>query len=592
MIKRRIKDRVLVWIKLIYVLVLVFVGYCIYGIIHIQYTTVESTPAELKEEQAKHFFMRGDILSHDLQVLAYYYPKFDVAVDFQIEAFKRKTIDRSKVSKEKSYDTLSLNAYRYFSAALEKFAGGKAENYNREFIKYRTLAENTGNSSKSKYRAVKIAKNIDMFQRDTLFNYLRSRMPYFKKHSIQYTTGIYEEQRLGERRSPFENLAFSVLGNISGGGDSINLSGIEQTFNDELNAGFDIISTIDVRIQEFCEAVLKEHLDKHGGQFTAGTIAVMEVKTGNIKAVANTGEYKNTVYENKKDIYNNAFRVSIDPGSTFKTVALMAALETGKITISDTIDCDEGTFINDNKQRAWKYKDVAERSDKELGKKSIIEIIEKSSNIGTAKFVCNAFGSNAKKFREAIVKTGITDSLNLSQKDGKVTMKLSNLYDMLQVSHGYQISLTPMHILRFYNAVANDGKMMKPRIVQGFRDESGNITIDPPVELRNICSKQTVDSIKKVLSNSVRSGTVYGISGKTGTAQMYFEKYRSYKTPAGSSRDVASFCGYFPEAKPRYSCIVVLYSTLLKEDEKGEVLASKYAFPVFKDIANKIYAVM
>ena len=576
-------DKVFIWaIALFSAFTLIF-GFLIFRIINIQYFSPElkqtntATASPVVENR-----LRGDILSADGELLGGDFPKYDILVDFKIDAFT-KTIDTTgKILPEKEKDVQMLNVYRVLSRSLSKFVGEKSANdYFDLLYNYRLKADRVADNKGSFLRTASVANRINIFQYDSIFGALKN-MPFFKRRSIRYSAGIYGEDRF-ERIYPYGNLAHSTLGVLKGDGSKISLSGIENLCDEDLKQGNHVISTIDVRMQDICETILRNGIDLHGEMFTSGTIVLMDVPTGDIKVMANIGQFGDTRYRNRMDVMNNAIHAAIDPGSTFKTVSLMLALETGKVKISDEIDYDKGAVIENGKRRWENITDVATI---EAGKKDITTIMRQSLNIGTAKFVHQAFGYDWKSFRKAILQTGILDSLGLM--DAKTSIRLENKSDMFQVSHGYQVNLTPIHILTFYNAIANRGLMMKPRLTCGSVDKTGDKKLDKPTMLRKICSPETADSLAKLLSDITRSGTRYGISGKTGTAQIYLRNSRGYTTSDQSGRDLVSFCGYFPFDKPRYSCIIVLYSAMLKKEELGRMLASNYAVPVFRAVADAI----
>jgi len=254
----------------------------------------------------------------------------------------------------------------------------------------------------------------------------------------------------------------------------------------------------------------------------------------------------------------------------------MLALETKKVKLSDKFNT-----------KIWKagYTDT----NKLDSFSTVSKIIERSSNIGTVNMIDKAFDRDIKKFVAAI------ESLNLTCKMSTRRGQES----MLRMSHGYQISMAPINMLSFYNAIANNGKMVKPRLVCGLRYNTGEDEIfEPEIINKSICSSATLDSVRLALSRVVGQGSAlqiacspYGISGKTGTAMIYLENEKSYELKnSGLGRELSSFCGYFPEKNPRYTCIVVLYSKYLTKSEKENFSASSIAVPVFRKVSDKIYA--
>ncbi|MDR1898110.1 MAG: PASTA domain-containing protein [Prevotellaceae bacterium] len=589
------KDRVLHGAEGLYVSFLVFFIIFVGILIHYQYfdkSLRENKTAKKKSENIENDRSprRGDILSSDGQTLASYLPEYMLSVDFKTMRTEGKTINKAKVVENKKsphylpYDTLLVSIYEQFSKALSRFVGEKsAGEYYRMLYNYKIKGESMGNDKKS-YTVNFLRKNISILQKDSIFN-----IPYLKKYG-QYTTGIFTEE-VGKRLSPFKNMAHSALGVVGDNGNT--LSGIEMLYNDELLQMNNVISTIDTRMQDICDNILRKKLKHGNGMFTGGSIMLMEVATGNIKAIANLGSYEDDRYapENMQDNYNNALMTSMEPGSTFKVVSLITALETGKIKITDKINCDEGCVYVKKNNRTEKYwNQVKEVDNKEFGELSVSEIISKSVNIGTAKMVHIAFNGKSEKFIKAIKNLGVLDTLGLSEAVPYINSDPKTV-SMYHISHGYQVRMSPVHTLSLFNAIANNGTMVKPRLVCGIQYITGEKKMfEPEIIKKSICSSNTLNSVKEVLAKVVESGsarfygqTWYGISGKTGTAQMYVNKRYT-------DRDLASFCGYFPKNKPQYSCIVVLYSKHLSDEERKNVFGSRDAVPVFREVADKIHA--
>ena len=576
------KDRIFAWVISLFGFFFLFAVYSAASLMNLQYFTDPASKdkrerIENKIMNAKNSF-RGDIVSSDMKTMALYYPEFVLLADFKMPFFENKTINEHNPPPEMRVDTLSINVYRKLAAVLAKITGNRsADEYFRQLRSFRLEAEKR--NVKSFTRPI-LKQNINVLQREEIFE-----IPYLKNYS-RYKTGIYTE-KVASRFHPFGNMAHSVVGSM---GSSQSFSGIEKLCDTELSRGLNVISTIDTKMQDICETLLRDKLRKEHGRCTAGTVILMETATGDIKAMANAGDFRSVSYNgNVRDIHNNAVMAAIEPGSTFKIAALTAALETGKVTIHDSIDCDAGT-IESRDKRSKRWKNVSDKN-KKFGKQTVAAIMEMSMNIGTAKMTDKAFGNNGKKFVEAVRRTGIVDTISDMNAAGTFllspTEKLWNVNSMYFISHGYQVRLTPLHILAFYNSIANDGRRVMPRLVRGVKYNTGRETIfDPVIADKEICSRKTLDAVRTVLSGVVTRGSAssingsrYGIAGKTGTAQMY----------PNYDRDAASFCGYFPAKAPRYSCIVVLYTKKLTVEEREKVYAAELAVPLFRDIADKIY---
>jgi cell division protein FtsI (penicillin-binding protein 3) len=420
-----------------------------------------------------------------------------------------------------------------------------------------------------------VKKKINVFQRDEILG-----NPHLKKRG-RNVTGIYASET-GKRMYPFgEDFAHSTIGVVS----ETTVSGIENMYNEELRKGNDILTTIDTRMQDICETVLQNEISENS-RIAGGAIILMDVATGDIRAMANIGAYYKEENNDIYDIYNNAAKAALNPGSTFKAVSLMLALETGKVALSDKFSTTE-----------WRGKKYPKENniDSVL---TVSRIIELSNNVGTANMVDRAFDRNIDKFIQAIKSLKIIDRIkNMDDTGPSISMDKSS-EAMLKLSHGYQMTMAPVHVLSFYNAIANGGVMLKPRLVRGLiRHTTGETEIfEPEIINRAICSKSTLDSVRLALSRVVGrglawriAGSPYGIAGKTGTSNIWLEEQGTYETEKGV-RDMSSFCGYFPEKNPKYSCIVVLYSKFLKSTEKRNFSAGSTVVPLFRKVSDKIYA--
>jgi cell division protein FtsI (penicillin-binding protein 3) len=579
-------DIVYKWTLYLYRGFVIFALYCIYMALSVIFD-----PKMKKAEIEAHNniitsgnFRRGDILSADGKPLAPYCPEYTLYTDFGVRIDKNYTVDKNKVTTETKIknsvklDTFRINIYREFAKSLAKTLGGSASSYYNILYNYRRKAEEAKKRANTEiqtwYTEDILKYNINVFQRDTILN-----NPHLRKRG-RNVTGIYTKET-GRRTHPFgKDFAHSAIGVIN----KTN-SGIENMYNEELANGNDILTTIDTRMQDICEAVLRNGIAKNR-TLVGGTVIVMEVATGDIKAMANLGAYNKAEYSEINDIFNNATKATIEPGSTFKTVSLMLALETGKVKLSDRFST--GVW------RGKKYTDE-NKIDTVL---TVSRIIEVSENIGTGNMVDKAFNRNVNKFIQAIKALKIFD--NIKHMDGiRPSIIQSNSNEtMLKISHGYQVKMAPVHILSFYNAIANNGVMVRPRLVNGVvRRMTGETEMfEPEIINKSICSKSTLDSVRATLSNVVGrgsaqriAGSTYGIVGKTGTAKIWLEESKSYQTDKGS-RELASFCGYFPQKKPKYSCIVTLYTKYLNSEEMKNFSASSTAVPLFGKVSDKIYA--
>ena len=345
--------------------------------------------------------------------------------------------------------------------------------------------------------------------------------------------------------------------------------------------GKDIITTIDVNMQDIAHQALLEQLEKFEADH--GTVVLMEVNTGEIKAIANLGRTKEGKYYEKR---NYAVYESHEPGSTFKLMSMIVALEDKVIDTSTTVDTKNGI---------WKLhgKRIKDSNNKGYGVISAARALELSSNTGISKLIYNAYKNNPKKFVAGLRRMNLDQKLGLPIKgEGKPFIphpddKSWSGLSLAWMSHGYGVQLTPLQILTFYNAIANNGEMVKPKFVKEIRYQNnpkGSTLFEKEIINKKICSQTTVDKAKEMLRNVVKRGTAtniysneYSIAGKTGTCQAQYW--------TDSLHYIASFTGFFPVEKPKYSCIVVVHKPT-KTSYYGNVVAA----PVFKKIAQKIYA--
>lgn len=345
--------------------------------------------------------------------------------------------------------------------------------------------------------------------------------------------------------------------------------------------GKDIITTIDLNIQDIAHHALLQQLEFFEADH--GSVVVMETKTGEIRAISNLGRTsKGTYYEQR----NYAVYESHEPGSTFKLMSIIVALEDKVIDTSTIVDTEEGVIT------FYKRK-VRDSHHGGYGKISAARVMEVSSNVGIVKIINDNYADNPEKFVNGLKKMSIGNKIGLpikgegspfipNPKDKKVWNGLS----LPWMAYGYGVSLTPLQTLTFYNAIANDGVMVKPRFVKEIRTQS-NVITKFEIEIINpqVCSQQTIDYVKEMMSNVVKRGTAeniydknFSMAGKTGTCQTDYWK--------GETQYISSFAGYFPAADPKYSCIVVIHKPNKKIGYYGNIVAA----PVFKQIAHKIYS--
>ena len=424
----------------------------------------------------------------------------------------------------------------------------------------------------------------------------------------QYRGGLITEQR-NVRARPLGNLAVRTVGysdyrgNVGVEGAYINYlkehhgwrqkqriaKGQWKPINDknekEPQDGSDVITTIDVNIQDVVHAALLEQLETFEADH--GCAMVMETKTGEVRAIVNLGKSANGNYFEKR---NYAIYEAQEPGSTFKLASLLVGLEDKKVDTGDIVDTEKGVMkvygrsIIDSHRGGY-------------GKISLARAIEVSSNVGIAKMVMESYKSNPQQFVDGINKLGFGNKIGVPIKgegqpfipDPKYVKRGDpnswNGLSLAWMAWGYGVKVTPLQLLTFYNAIANDGVMVKPRFIKELRHQ-GEVEKVFESEVLNpkIASKETIEELQAILKNVVIRGTAeqlyspsFSMAGKTGTCQT------EYWT--GNTQYVSSFAGFFPAENPKYTCVVVVNKPNKHKGYYGATVAA----PVFKAIAQKIY---
>ena len=533
-----------------------------------------------KERTVRNFVIpanKGNIYSADGSLLATSIPNYEIrfdAVASKSEAF------------EKNIKTLS--------DSLAQLLGKSTNFYENELRKARA----------NKNRYYLIARDLSYTE------YIKIKgFPLFNLGA--YKGGIIVEQET-VREHPIGKIAERTVGyERTSNGESLDGKGIEWSFREYLNGkdgkilkqkiakgqwkpirdvnevdpqdGYDVISTIDVYIQDIAHHALLKQLEIY--QADHGCVVVMETKTGHVKAISNLGRANDGTYYEK---INYAVAESHEPGSTYKLADLMALLEDKKADTSTVYDSKGGVIVYSGKK-------VRDSRQGGYGKISLARGFELSSNTVMVQAVYEAYKNNPSKFVNHLNDFGLNKPLGLSIKgEGKPYIPQpkdkhwSNI-SLPWMAFGYGVSITPMQTLAFYNAVANNGEMVKPQFVSEIKE--WNRTIKKyEKELLNprICSQETVLKLRAVLENVVKKGTGsklyskdFSMAGKTGTAQVDYGK-----SGRSGMYYASSFVGYFPADQPKYSCIVVVHrpNTALNNFYGADV-----AGPVFKRIAQKIF---
>jgi len=573
-----IKRSIVIRVRMIFILVALAACAIPYKVAVVQ--LVEGEKWKSKAEQVNFQYRevpatRGNIYAADGSLLATSLPFYQVAIDPTVvddEKFKE-GID--------SLATLLATFYKDKSATA-----------------YKRMIQDA-RSNQKRYLMVN-RRQINYQDMQTLRSW-----PIFKEGRIE--GGVIFE-KIERRYQPFNSLASRTLGTLNQDGVG---SGIEYSFNKQLKGqngkalfqrlsggvwkplfdvddvkpldGYDVQTTLDVTIQDVAETALRNRLKETDAAF--GSVIVMEVATGHVKAISNL--QRNATGTGYVESYNYAVgdMGSVEPGSTFKLLSMLALLEENKISPNDMIETGNGVY-------RFYGQPMYDAKNGGYGTITIRQAFEKSSNVAISKLVDRHFGSSPSKFLAYVDKVGLAQPLNLQLiGEGKPFFKKPGTRtwygtSLPWISIGYESKLNPIHTLTLYNAVANGGKMVKPLFVKSVSNGAQILETFEPVVIRDaIASPKTIAQLQELLLGVVENGTArniknpnYKIAGKTGTAQKIID---------GSYKEIyyTSFAGYFPADRPKYSMVVVI------DSPKGvAVFGGDVSAPVFKEIADKIFA--
>jgi cell division protein FtsI (penicillin-binding protein 3) len=523
---------------------------------------------------------RGDIYSSDGRLLALSVPYYEIRMDFTVPSL--------------TSDLFYGEVDRLAKSLSSLFGDRSADRYKRDLVNAR--------KARRQYYLVKDNVTYDQMVKAKAF-------PIFEKGRFKGGVRFIMEPK---RIRPNGFLAARTIGATTKS-ELGNRVGIEGSYDDILGGtpgvmlqklladdmyvpvgdgneidpkdGMDVVSTIDLNFQDVAEKALLRQLKAHGARH--GTAVLMEVHTGEVKAIANLERDEDGQYW---ETYNYAVGEATVPGSTFKLVSLMIALEDGCVDLDDIIDTGNG-------KTSYYGVKLVDSNDEAYGKITVQQVFEKSSNVGVSKIIFDNFRNRPEKFINAVYRLGLNEPLGLDiYGEGTPQIKYPKKpgwsgISLPWMSIGYEMAVTPMQILTLYNAVANDGVMVKPRFVKEVRFH-GSLEKEytPEVINSSICSRSTLKKLRKMCEGVVENGTAmnlknenFKIAGKTGTAQIPDKKTR-YKEKSRITYQ-ASFVGYFPADNPRYSCIVVVNAPS-RYVYYGNVVAG----PVFREIANKVYS--
>ncbi len=579
-----VKKSILNKLYVIVVLMTLFFVVIIFRVFNLQYVEGEKYRKLSLEETTKNdtiFANRGNVYAADGNLLATSMSKFTIRMD--VVAVDSEVFEKN---------------IRGLSEALSGLLGKPASYYQNK------LRE----AKRRKNRYLLIARNVG-------YN------DYVKMKSFPiFNRGVYRGGFIAEQKTvrvhPIGKIAERTIGydDYRGG------AGIEGAFADYMEGengwrlkqkiakgqwkpindvnekepidGSDVITTIDVNIQDITHHALLRQMEYFEAEH--GCAVVMEVETGEIRAISNLGKTSNGKYYEKR---NYAVWESHEPGSTFKLASLMVALEDKVVDTSTVVDCEKGRIYINNRK-------VEDSKRGGYGKISMGRVFEVSSNVGIVKTIQKYYDKNPEKFTKRIKSFGLDQLTGVKIKgEGKPYIpdpseKSWSPISLEWMAWGYGVSLTPLQTLAFYNAVANDGKLVKPYFVKELR-VGGKVeqSFGTEVLKEKIASQETLDKVRKVMENTIQYGTGKGIyspnfsmAGKTGTAKKYIPRTKNDKGEYeggyySNEKYVASFAGFFPADEPKYSCIVVVHSPKKEKGYYGATVAA----PIFKEIAQKIY---
>ena len=579
------KKSILAKFYLVATFMTLFLVAIIFRVVNIQYGQGEKykkLSTELTIRQDTIYANKGNVYASDGNLLATSMSKFTIRMD--LVSVNSKTFEKNVVG---------------LSKELSKLLGNTPNHYQKKLRRAKKL----------KKRYLLIARNIGYN------DYLK-----MKKFPI-FNLGVYKGGFIAEQKTvrihPIGKIAERTIGYDDFRGEA----GIEGAFATHIQGenglrwkqkiakgqwkpisdvnekepidGHDIITTIDVNIQDITHHALLRQLEYFEADH--GSAVVMETATGEIKSIANLGRTSKGKYFEKR---NYAVWESHEPGSTFKLASLMAALDDNLIDTSTIVDTEKGKIFIHNRK-------IEDSEPGGYGKISAARAFEVSSNIGVVKLIRKHYDENPQKFIDKIAQYGFTKPVGFQIKgEGKPfvpTPKNKKRWSKISLewmSWGYGVSVTPMQTLMFYNAVANNGVMIKPRFVKELRRQDKTEKIFK-TEIVNpkIASDNTLKKIRKMMENVVVKGSAdniyspnFSMAGKTGTAKKYIPRVKNDKGKweggyYSNKHYVASFAGFFPADTPKYSCIIVIHNPKKEKGYFGAVVAA----PVFKEIAQKIY---
>ncbi len=556
---------------------------------------------------------RGAIIDHNGKLLAMSTPMYDIYMDCYV---LKDVHDKDAKNGKKNEEDWIAKAYE-LAAGLPQVLKeeGKDEEYYRNLII-------DGRNKKRKY--VSIAKNVD---HGVLLEL--KKLPHFNE---KQTKGGLIVEKKETRQYPYGDLARRVIGYVKHNSDTNTTHiGIEGKYDYILHGkkgaewkkitdkramikdvdsnivavehGFDIRSTLDIDIQDIADRALRKNIAAEA-DITGGCVVILEVETGAVRAMVNLQKNKQGEF---KEIFNFAAGRPAEPGSVFKAVTLTTLLEDGKVKLEDRMPTNHGLMSDMPKFKADNYITSYERKNHT----DIIPVVDGfkiSSNYVFRRLVKDNYGEHPERFIDRLHAYNFGDAYEFDLTEYGFARPMipdpSNarwtIYDLANVAIGYSTRVTPLQVATFYNAIANDGKMMKPYVVESIEDNGKVLQKFDPVILNGaICSKATADTLTRALKMVTLEGTASKlknakciVAGKTGTSRMHLssEERRGSRDPYedidGRKKHQATFVGFFPADEPQYTAIVVVYTGLISHNVYGGSIPAL----TFKDIADELWA--
>ena len=553
----------------------------------------ETVRQRLASQQKDIPAVRGNIYSADGQLLVGSMPVYTLRADFVVvdpndSVAERKLREWRKEHFHAELDSLCLGLHNLFPER-------SAAEYKKMLL----------DGEKRRRRNLPIARAVSYIKYKQFLN-----LPYVRHGRIK--TGFYAEE-IPQRQKPYGPMAARTLGSLMTTSDSAR-NGLELAYDSILRGingkmhrekvrrtwmdrtdlepinGLDLITSIDVGMQDAAEKILERKLQEINAEI--GVVVLMEVKTGDVKAIVNLTRIAPGRYA---EVKNNAITDLWEPGSTFKTASMMVALEDGVVKRGETVDVGNGVYMMHGrpmKDHNWRKGGYGRAI-------TVDECLMFSSNVGVSKIIDKYYHDHPEKYVDGLYREGVGIPFTLPfrgqgfpkvrrpKPDGSNWSKTA----LAWMSIGYETQIPPIYTVTFYNAIANNGRMVKPRFVRAI-EKDGVVLKEFPVEVvkERICSPSTLRDIHEILERVVNDPTGLGkkagckqfkVCGKTGTAQVADESGSYHSSPA---RYMVSFAGFYPSEDPKYSCVVCIKKRGLPASGGGQ------AGPVFSQLAQYVMA--